>query len=213
MLFVIANANLLFLLQASCYASVINGTKETAKQELEKPANNCDSNFIVSLKQSSDNSESKDLLPKVTITQQIAAAPDRVWQAIKERRQSDSNHRKMLSYNGHTAIIKEMFSAMPILGDTFCTYEEDEIMPLRRLEYKLLNSNHLHQFQGTWLLSSGFKANTTIVSLSSSIDPDIRFPFWRKIATRALLNNLQQTLKEVSDLATKQITKTGSSTN
>jgi hypothetical protein len=150
---------------------------------------------------STDNKES---LPKITLTEEIDVAPAKVWEAIKQRRQSDSQRRKMLSYNGKTAVIKEVFEAMPVLGDTFCTYEEDEILPLRRLEYKLLNSNHLHQFAGTWLLSAGPKPNSTIVSLTSTIDPDIRFPFWRRIATHALMNNLEHTLKEVSELATKE---------
>ena len=185
-------------------ASFAEASLDNNASPLQIKSDSASNNSAVKQSAKPEKSGNTDSLPKITITKEIDAAPAKVWEAIKQRRQSDSQRRKMISYNGKTAVIKELFAAIPVLGDTFCTYEEDEITPLRRLEYKLLSSNHLHQFAGTWLLSAGPIPNSTIVSLTSTIEPDIRFPFWRRIATHALMNNLEHTMKEVSDLAIKE---------
>ncbi len=144
-----------------------------------------------------------DELPKVTCETEIAAPANIVWKAIKARRVSDLSRRQLLSYDGKTAVVKELFGSMPIIGVTTCTYAENEICPGKQLEYKLLNSNHLRAFEGRWRLEPGPQQNTTLVFLSSTIDPGIRVPFWRRIVRTAIENDVKASLREVSNLAGK----------
>lgn len=149
------------------------------------------------------NFENKNL-PQVTKCIEIDAPVDRVWAAIKERRVKDQNQRQLLNYNGKVAVIQEKFPSIPVIGNTTCTYAENEIRPLRFLEYKLLSSNHLHAFEGYWRLNAGPRPNTTMVSLTSTIDPGIRCPFWKQIAKAVITKNVNDTLNEVEVLSTAQ---------
>ncbi|MBX9688246.1 MAG: hypothetical protein K2X27_16175 [Candidatus Obscuribacterales bacterium] len=140
-------------------------------------------------------------LPQVTVSSVVAAPIDKVWTAIKKRRVSDSAHRQLLSYDGRTAVVREFFLSMPIIGNTSCVYAEYETRPGKQIDYKMVSSDHLHAFQGSWYLESGKDPNTTVVSLSSTIDPGVRFPLWRKIARVSLENSVKETIAEVSNLA------------
>lgn len=140
-------------------------------------------------------------LPKV-VKQIVVNRPiAKVWQAIQERRSSDPTHRKLLSYDGKAAVVKEQFTSMPILGSTVCTYVENEVNPQKEIQYYMLNSNHFKAFQGNWKLEPGSKPNTTRVTLTTIIDPGVRIPFWGQIAKASLEKDTNATLSELDQIA------------
>ncbi len=141
-------------------------------------------------------------LPCVTRQLEVNAPVDKVWQAIQNRRSSDPQHRQLLSYDGNVAVVKETFSANPIIGSSFCTYAEHEIRPLRQIAYTLVASPRFRKFEGCWTLTPGGTPNTTLVSLSFTMDPGIRFPFWDRIARNSMQRDVRDTLQEVNRLAT-----------
>lgn len=148
--------------------------------------------------------ESKGSLPCVSRQMQVNAPIERVWQAIQDRRKSDPQHRQLLSYDGKEAVIKEVFPSMPILGTSIATYSEREIRPLRQIAYKLVASPKFRTFEGCWTLTPGSTPNTTLVNLTLTFDPGIRFPLWERVARGNMNKNVRDTIQEVNRLATSE---------
>lgn len=148
----------------------------------------------------SDDNNAK--LPQVAGKIEVDVPMKKVWAAIQARR--TSAHRKLVSYDGKVAVVKEAFKAMPVIGDTSCTYTEQELAGQKMITYKLMNSDHFKKFEGCWQLTPGPKPDTTMVSLSTTLDPGIRFPFWEHIARANMQKNLRENLAEVAALATQQ---------
>ncbi|MBY0547844.1 MAG: hypothetical protein K2W95_11150 [Candidatus Obscuribacterales bacterium] len=146
-----------------------------------------------------DSAEPQNL-PSVTKELLIHAPMAKVWQAIQTRRNSSTN-RKEMSYTNNEAVVHERFPALPIVGDIDCTYEEDEQRAANRIEYHMLNSNHFREFQGCYQLRLAADGVSTILALTSTVDPGIRIPFWQKIARAAAEKSVRETLQEIAILS------------
>lgn len=146
-------------------------------------------------------------LPNAQCSVELNAAPETVWKAIQERRSSDPQHRKLVSYDGRKAVVKEQFPAAPVIGATSCTYEEKEKRREKEIDYKMIDSSRFQKFEGCWQLESGAKANSTKVSLTATLDPGMRFPFWDRIARATLVKNLKHTLAEVVHIVKSDTSK------
>ncbi len=142
-----------------------------------------------------------DSLPSVTRTVEVQAPIEKVWSAIQARRTSDPTKRKLLSYDGKTAVIKELFPSMPVIGSSNCTYSEREHSADRSIEYKMINSDHFKAFQGSWHLLPGRKPGTTLVTLTSTLDPGVRIPFWMQMAKMNMSRDVKSNIQEVVTLA------------
>ena len=143
-------------------------------------------------------------LPELSKTIEVNAPVQKVWEAIQARRSSDPSKRKLMSYDGKIAVVKEFFNSVPIIGNTICTYAERELVPRKAIEYKMLSSNRFHQFEGFWDLEEGSKPGTTKVTLTTILDPGVRIPFWQQMAKNAMQKDLDRNLASVNDLATKK---------
>lgn len=143
-------------------------------------------------------------LPELSKTVEINAPVQKVWEAIQARRSSDPSKRKLMSYDGKVAVIKEFFLSVPIIGNTICTYVERELIPHKAIEYKMLSSNRFHTFEGYWQLAEGSKPGTTSCTLTTILDPGVRIPFWQQIAKNAMQKDLDHNLECVTELATKK---------
>lgn len=139
-------------------------------------------------------------LPSVTKELLIHAPMAKVWQAIQARRSSSAN-RKEMSYKNDEAVVHEKFPACPIVGDIDCTYEEDEQQTANRIEYHMVASNRFREFEGFYQLRPAADGVSTVLALTSTIDPGIRIPFWQNIARVAAEKNVRETLQEIADLA------------
>lgn len=140
-------------------------------------------------------------LPCVSKTVEVEAPIDKVWSAIQARRTSDPAKRKLISYDGKTAVVKEQFPAMPIIGSSDCTYSERERSSDKSIDYKLINSDHFKIFQGSWHLLPGRKPGTTLVTLTSTLDPGVRVPFWTQMAKMNMAKDVRTNIQEVVSLA------------
>lgn len=144
--------------------------------------------------------DAADSLPSVTKELLIHAPMQKVWQAIQARRNSSAN-RKEMSYKNNEAVVREKFPACPIVGDVDCTYEEDEDQRSNRIAYHMVESNHFRAFQGCYQLRPAPDGVSTILALTSTVDPGIRIPFWQAMARAAAAKNVRETLKEIAGLA------------
>lgn len=144
--------------------------------------------------------------PEVTHSIVINAKPQLVWAAIQHQRESD-NHRKLISYDGKNATLKEVFAALPIVGEASCTYIENETSQFERIDYALVQSDRFHVFEGAWVITPGKDQNSTNVELSNAIDPGIRVPFWQDITKMAASKMVKRRLDAVCAYA-EQLQKT-----
>ncbi len=140
-----------------------------------------------------------DNLPALSKEIEIKAPLSKVWKAIRARR-SSSKQRKLISYKGNLAVIKENFDSIPVIGNASCTYEELEQIHEGRINYEMINSDHFRKFEGCWKLKPGSNSDSTIVSLSVKIDPGVRCPFWRKLVQFSLSKSVSQDLAELERL-------------
>lgn len=134
--------------------------------------------------------------PEVKHSININAKPQLVWAAIQHQRESD-DHRKLLSYDGSNATLKECFAALPIVGEASCTYVEKETTQFERIDYALVQSDRFHVFEGAWIIKPGKDQNSTSVELSNAIDPGIRVPFWQDITKMAASKMVRRRLDAV----------------
>lgn len=141
-------------------------------------------------------------LPSVTRELIIHAPMQKVFDAIRARRTS-STKRTELSYKNSAAVVREQFPSCPIVGDISCTYEEDEKLP-DRINYHMVSSNKFRAFEGCYHLRPAADGVSTVLSLTSTIDPGIRIPFWQDIARAAANKNVAETLHEIATLAGDQ---------
>ena len=144
--------------------------------------------------------------PEVTHSISINAKPAQVWAAIQHQRESD-NHRKLISYDGNKATLKEVFAALPIVGEASCTYVESETSQFERIDYALVQSDRFHVFEGSWVIKPGKDQNSTSVELTNAIDPGIRVPFWQDITKMAASKMVKRRLDAVCAYA-EQLQKT-----
>lgn len=160
-----------------------------------------------------DNEKGKchEKLPQVSRTIEIDVPVEKVWAAIQARRVNDPGHRKLVSYDGKNAVVKEFFPSMPVLGSATCTYTEHELTPKKLISYEMLSSDHFHKFEGMWQLNPGPRPDTTMVSLTTTLDPGIRFPFWEQLAKANLTKDLINNLQEVAEICQSQISNAAAS--
>ncbi|MBX9571180.1 MAG: SRPBCC family protein [Candidatus Obscuribacterales bacterium] len=144
--------------------------------------------------------------PEVTHSIMINAKPQLVWAAIQHQRESD-NHRKLISYDGKNATLKEVFAALPIVGEASCTYVENETSQFERIDYALVQSDRFHVFEGAWVITPGKDQNSTNVELTNAIDPGIRVPFWQDVTKMAASKLVKRRLDAVCAYA-EQLQKT-----
>jgi hypothetical protein len=139
-------------------------------------------------------------LPSATRELLIHATRDKVWKAIQARRTS-TILRKLVSYQGNQAVVKETFEGVPVVGAISCTYQETESIPNQRIDYHMVESSRFKAFQGNYQLRLAPDGVSTILQLTSAIDPGIRIPFWQEIAHAQASKSVKETLEEIARLA------------
>ncbi len=112
----------------------------------------------------------------VTAKIEIQAPPEAVFDAIRQERNDQSLHRKLESYDGKTAIIKEHLENVAIYGQVDCLWQESE-EPYKRIDYKLLNSNKFKEAFGHYDLVAEHNGKSTLLEMESYIDAGLCIPF------------------------------------
>lgn len=139
-------------------------------------------------------------IPSATSEIIIHAPKERVWQAIRIRRTMCAN-RKLLSHTEKEATMQEFFTGCPIVGDVTCTYVEEETRPLERMDYHMIESNRLRTFEGAYVLRTADDGSSTVLQLTSVIDPGIRVPFWQDISRAQAARSVREILGQIAAIA------------
>jgi hypothetical protein len=112
----------------------------------------------------------------VTAQIEIKAPPEAVFEAIRKERNDETLHRKLESYDGKTAIIKEHLENVAIYGQVDCLWQESE-EPYKRIDYKLLSSNKFKEAFGHYDLVAEHDGKSTLLEMESFIDAGMNIPF------------------------------------
>lgn len=127
----------------------------------------------------------------------INASREAVFEAI--RRQRDGNHRKLQSFDGRIAVIKENLEGVPVLGSVECIWQETED-PYNRIDFVMLSSTKFKESHGSFILSDSQK-NATTLELQVHMDTGIAIPFATEIAKASTTKDSKHRLERIKKVA------------
>jgi hypothetical protein len=136
----------------------------------------------------------------------IQATPEIVWQSIHNEQNADQDlvYRKVLSRGVNDVVSEQKLAHLPIIGTAISTMHTTEV-PLKRIDYTLVKSDHFKALEGSWVLIPGPNKNTYL-ELSSYCDIGIPIP--RPIHEGITVKKLEKRLANVkrnSEFAQVQI--------
>jgi hypothetical protein len=131
---------------------------------------------------------------------EIAAPPKTVYEAIQKTRDSVEMHRKLLSYDGRLARIKENLENVPIYGDVECIWEETEI-PFERIDYTMVSSDKFKSGSGSWILTPSVDHKSTTLELQSYLDTGLHLPFAGEITKMGAAKDNKIRLQRIKQVA------------
>lgn len=105
---------------------------------------------------------------------EIKATPETVFEAIRKLR--NENLRKLESFDGGVAIIKEDMENVPVLGKVHCVWEERE-SPYERIDFKMLSSSKFKSSHGAYILTKGKDGKSTTLEIEAHMDAGLAIPF------------------------------------
>lgn len=107
----------------------------------------------------------------------INAPADLVWDAIRENRLSDPDvqYSKSTPLSETVRILEQKYVAIPIFGATTCKLKVEE-NKLRRIDYNLISSDRLKEFEGSWILASSEEPGQTELCLSNHLKLNLPIP-------------------------------------
>jgi hypothetical protein len=135
----------------------------------------------------------------VTETLKIDASPQAVFAAIQGYRTSSLYHRKLISYDGTSALVDEQLQGVPVLGSVHCTWVEKEV-PYQRIDYKMVQSDKFVSGSGSYVILPG-SADSVTLELSSELDSGCKIPFAKEIGQMAAHKDMKSRLLQIKRMS------------
>ena len=104
----------------------------------------------------------------------IKKSPETVFEAIRKLR--NENARKLESFEGNVAVIKEELENVPVFGKVECLWEEKE-SPFERIDFKMLSSSKFKESYGAYILTKGKDGASTTLEIEAHMDAGLNIPF------------------------------------
>lgn len=133
----------------------------------------------------------------VSRTVVMDASLETVYAAIQATRTIGG--RKLLSYKDKKAVIADTLRGIPIVGSSWCKFQETEVSPTR-IDYTCLDSEKLSTVDGSWILAPRDN-NKTQVTLTMAAGCHIPVPFAGLVVTQYEKKIVNERLKEVETTA------------
>ncbi len=130
----------------------------------------------------------------------IQAPTNTVWYSVHEERKSDPDmaYSKILEQRDNETTLEQKFVLIPMLGTSTCLMKQKEI-PLQRIDYKLVKSDHFKAMEGSWILTPGSDGKSTELELFSYIDLGLPIPHF--IVNATLSKKIERRLRHVKSMA------------
>lgn len=102
-----------------------------------------------------------------------------VWRAIRDSRKDDPDvqYSKITQVSETEKILEQKYVALPVFGATTCVLKVNEEAG-KRVDYKLVKSDRLAEFEGSWVLTPVGETKT-MMELSNHIK--LKFPLPQKL--------------------------------
>lgn len=125
----------------------------------------------------------------------IQATPEIVWQSIHNEQNADQDlvYRKIISKGINDVVSEQKLHHLPIIGTAVSTMHTTEV-PLKRIDYQMVKSDHFKALEGSWVLNPG-PNKSTYLELSSYCDIGIPVP--RPIREGITVKKLEKRLANV----------------
>jgi hypothetical protein len=132
----------------------------------------------------------------------IKAPADTVWYTVHEERKHDPDiaYSKLLECNDNECTLEQKFVFLPVVGSAVCVMKQNEI-PLRRIDYRLIKSDHFKALEGSWVLTPSIDGKSTILCLSSHVDLGLPIPLPCGMLNNILTKKIQRRLQHIKVMA------------
>jgi hypothetical protein len=128
----------------------------------------------------------------------VNAKVQAVFHAIQQAR-TCGGLRKLVSYKNSQAVIEEQFQGLPLIGSAKCVYQENEVSP-SRIDYKMIESDKLSKFEGSWILKQETDGRTS-VTLTSDTECGLKLPFADRLCVQSATKRVDNRLHEIAKVA------------
>jgi hypothetical protein len=110
-------------------------------------------------------------------TVEVQASPELVWYSVHETRKKDPDlaYTKVIERTTNEETYEEKFVQIPILGTATCVLRDKEV-PLRRIDYELVTSDHFKAMDGSWVFLASADGKSTTLELTSHLDTGLPVP-------------------------------------
>lgn len=107
----------------------------------------------------------------------INAPPGLVWDAIRENRAADPDvqYSKFTRISDTQRMVEQKYTSIPIFGATTCVLQVNEDVN-KRIDYNLVKSDRLSEFEGSWILTYNESEHCTILALSNHLKLNLPLP-------------------------------------
>lgn len=107
----------------------------------------------------------------------INAPAPLVWEAIRENRLADPDvqYSKFTQISETQRLLEQKYTSLPVFGSTTCTLQLEENVH-KRIDYNLIKSDRLSEFEGSWVLTPCEEDGTTMLELSNHLKLNIPLP-------------------------------------
>lgn len=110
----------------------------------------------------------------ITASQVVNAPAKCVYEAVQHIRNAPGHI--LESYDGKTAVVKENWTGLPLIGEAICVYQETEVSD-KQIDYRLVSSDKITKFEGSWTFEPIDGGKKTLVKLSTTTEANIKLPF------------------------------------
>jgi hypothetical protein len=130
----------------------------------------------------------------------VKAPAEVVWRAVHESRKKDPDlaYSRVLEQSTNEETYEEKFVLIPMLGSATCVLKDREV-PLRRIDYQLIKSDHFKAMEGSWVLIPTEDGLSTTLELTSRIDLGLPVP--QSFVDNNLAKKIERRLNHVKALA------------
>lgn len=127
----------------------------------------------------------------------IKAPPEVVFEAIRKQR---TGNRKLESFDGKRAVVKEELEGVPVFGNVECVWEEVE-EPFTRINFKMLSSSKFKESHGAYILSASGDGKSTTLELQAHMDAGLNVPFAAELTKQSTSKDSKLRLEKIKKLA------------
>ncbi|HEY9679745.1 MAG TPA: SRPBCC family protein [Drouetiella sp.] len=129
----------------------------------------------------------------------INATPQAVFEAIQSYRNSSALHRKLVSYDGKSAVVDEQLENVPVLGNVHCTWVEKEV-PYQRIDYSMMKSDKFVSGSGSYVISQS-AGDCCTLELRSELESGVKIPFAKEIGAVAAHKDMKLRLAQIKRMS------------